>query len=129
MNNIFNILDTGLNKLDKTVHNTIKDTFVDNFIHELQDYLAKYHSYDLFKQLPKSTCFHLTGYDNKFLECMAYGEKKIYYVPKNVISGKMPELGEALAYSDYNKLSVNYGGIPLWEDEIPKFKNECTIAR
>ena len=53
MNNIFNFLDTSLNKLDKTVHNTIKDTFVDNFIHELQDYLQKCHSYELFKQLPR----------------------------------------------------------------------------
>ena len=60
---------------------------------------------------------------------MAYGEKKIYYVPKDVISGKMPELGEALAYVGQNKLSINYGGIPLWEDQIPKFKNECTIAK
>ena len=129
MNSIFNFLDNSLNSLDRVIHSAIKDTFADNFIHELQGYLEKCHSYELFKQLPKNTYFHLTGYDNNFLECMAYGEKKIYYVPKDVISGEMPKLGEALACVGQGKLAVNYGGIPLWEHQIPEFKNECTIAK
>ena len=128
-NNIFDLIDTGLNKLDKTLNNRLKDTFLDNFIQELRDYMEKYRSYELFKQLPKNTYFHLTGQDDKFLECMAYGEKKVFYVPKDIISGRMPEIGEALAFNSQNMLTVNYGGIPLWEYEIPKFKSECTIAK
>lgn len=127
--NFFNFLDTSLDKLDKSIHNIFEDTFVDDFIHELQDCLEKYHSYDLFKKLPTSTYFHLTGYSGNFLECMAYNEKKIYYVPKGIIIGKTPTIGDALTFANPNNLVINSGGIPLWGYEISKFKNECTIAK
>lgn len=42
MNVFFNSLSDGLRELDLSLHNTkLKDTFVDNFIHELRDYLVK----------------------------------------------------------------------------------------
>ena len=38
MNDFFNSLSNGLRELDLSIHNTkLKDTFVDNFIHELRD--------------------------------------------------------------------------------------------
>ena len=129
MNTIFNSLNGGLNKLDQTLHHKTKNSVVDNFIHELQSYLEKRHSYELFKQLPKNTNFALTGYDNNFLECMEYTSRKLYYVPTGIISGKEPELGETLTFNNKNKLVINYGGIPLWEHQIPEFKNDCTIAK
>ena len=120
MNNLF---------LTNDINSTSKDTFISKFLNDLRNCLEKYRSYDLFKQLPQTTYFHLTGYSGNFLECMAYSEKKLYYVPKDILSGKLPKLGEALTYNSSHKLVVNYGGIPLWENEISKFKSECSVAK
>lgn len=130
-NDFFNFLDNSLNKLDKTIHPKLEDTFVDNFLHELQNYLDKHRSYNLFKELANSTNLHLTDISNNFFEFMNYREKELYYVPKNAISfiGKEPEIGEALSLIDKDTLTVNYGGIPLWNYQIPEYKNECTIAK
>lgn len=42
MNDFFNSLSHGLRELDLSIYNTkLKDIFVDDFIHELRDYLVK----------------------------------------------------------------------------------------
>ena len=42
MSDFFNSLSDGLRELDLLLHNTkLKNTFVDDFIHELRDYLVK----------------------------------------------------------------------------------------
>ena len=76
--------------LDKTLQPKLQNTFMNNFINEVKDCLQRNRSYDLFKALPKSTYLHLTGFSNNFLECMAFNEKKIYYVPKENIVRKKP---------------------------------------
>ena len=56
MNDFFNSLSDGLRELDLSLHKTkLKDTFVDNFIHELRDYLAKSDVTYRLSQLPKDT--------------------------------------------------------------------------
>ncbi|MDR0978358.1 MAG: hypothetical protein LBL91_00140 [Lachnospiraceae bacterium] len=84
-NKLYDFLENTVTSLDKALHSTIENTFIDDFLHDLQDYLQKCNSYSLFKELPNSTYFHLVGESKNFLECMAYNEKKIYYVPKSII--------------------------------------------
>lgn len=35
---LFNSLDKSLTNLDKAIHTKIEGSFIDNFLHELQDY-------------------------------------------------------------------------------------------
>lgn len=56
MNEFFNSLSNGLYELDLSLHNTkLKDTLVDNFIHELRNYLAKSDVTYRLSKLPQDT--------------------------------------------------------------------------
>ena len=65
MNDFFNSLSDGLRELDLSLHKTkLKDTFVDNFIHELRDYLAKSDVTYRLSKLPKDRFIKLQLQDD-----------------------------------------------------------------
>jgi len=90
--NIFNSLDKSLTNLDKRIHPKMEGSFIDNFIHELQEYITKMNSVKLLKDLHWMASLHFTGYEGNFARCVEYNEQKIYFVPKGSIIGNKPEL-------------------------------------
>ena len=89
---LFNSLDKSLSNLDKAIHSKMEGSFVDNFLHELQNHLAKMNSVNLLPKLHWMTSLHFTGYDGNFARCVNYNDQKIYFVPKNNIIGDQPKL-------------------------------------
>ena len=54
MNDFLNFSLNSLNLLDNQIHDNIKGTFVDDFIHELQSYLELQTSNTILENLPKN---------------------------------------------------------------------------
>lgn len=84
MNNFFNSLSDGLRELDLSLHNTkLKDTFVDNFIHELRDYLAKSDVTHRLSKLPKDTLLDINEIEKNHIQC--YFNYEEYNIPNEMI--------------------------------------------
>lgn len=88
MNDFFNSLDNtlydGLCKLDHSIHKTdLKDSFVDNFIHELRDYLFRSDSVYRLSKLPKDTLLDINEIETDYIQC--YLNHIEYPVPKDMI--------------------------------------------
>lgn len=70
MNDFFNSLSNGLYELDLSLHNTkLKDTLVDNFIHELRNYLAKSDVTYRLSKLPQDTLLDINEIEKNHLQC------------------------------------------------------------
>ena len=95
----FNILNNTVEKLDNSIHNEIVGSIADNFIHELQNYLAKLQSSTLLSSLRPYSLLTFAKNDGDFSVCFDYNDKKIYYVPNKKILGNKPKIGEALKVS------------------------------
>ena len=61
--------------------------------------------------------------------CFDYNNKDIYYIPKDRIEGNMPEIGEVLKKDKDNNFYVDYTGIPINEQDVEKYIEECKIKR
>ena len=48
---LFNSLDKSLTNLDKAIHPKMESSFIDNFIHELQNHLSKMNAVNLLPKL------------------------------------------------------------------------------
>ena len=84
MNDFFNSLSGGLRELDLSLHKTkLKDTFVDNFIHELLDYLAKSDVTYRLSQLPKDTLLDVNEIEKNHIQC--YFNHEEYNIPNEMI--------------------------------------------
>lgn len=84
MNDFFNSLSDGLRELDLSLHKTkLKDTFVDNFIHELRDYLAKSDVTYRLSQLPKDTLLDVNEIEKNHIQC--YFNHEEYNIPNEMI--------------------------------------------
>lgn len=84
MNDFFNSLSDGLRELDLSLHKTkLKDTFVDNFIHELRDYLAKLDVTYRLSQLPKDTLLDINEIEKNHIQC--YFNHEEYNIPNEMI--------------------------------------------
>ena len=84
MNDFFNSLSDGLRELDLSLHNTkLKDTFVDSFIHELQDYLVKSDVTYRLAKLPPDTLLDINEIEKKHIQC--YFNHEEYNIPNEMI--------------------------------------------
>ena len=84
MNDFFNSLYDGLCNLDLSIHDTkLKDSFVDNFIHELKNYLVKSDVTCRLSKLPKDTLLDINEIEEKYIQC--YFNHEEYNIPKEMI--------------------------------------------
>ncbi len=123
------LVNDSLTKLDHSIHYKIKGSFIDNFIHELQNHLDKLQSASLTKDLPSTTILAFAKYDGNFAQCFDYTTKKIYYLPKDNIIGSKPEPGEALKWYSPGNFYVDYTGICADEHKIDDYLSKCIIAK
>ena len=127
--NLLSSITNGLENLDNSIHEKIDGFFVDNFIHELQDYLTKWQSAALLSSLRPYSLLTFAKNDGNFAVCFDYKDKKIYYVPQQKITGNKPELGEALKVIPNGTFHVDYTAILAEESKIDEYLSECTIAK
>lgn len=128
-NDFLDLVGTSLTKLDNSIHNQIQGSYIDNFIHELKDHLAKLHSSSLLNSMPQHTILTFAKYDGNFAVCFDYNDKKIYYMPQENIVGSKPEPGEALKWYSPGKFYVDHTAILAEQDKIDSYLHECTIAK
>lgn len=62
MNDFLNFSLNSLNLLDNKIHDNIKGTFVDDFIHELQSYLELQSNDKILENLPNNTKLHFAKF-------------------------------------------------------------------
>jgi len=124
---LHNFVDNKLNRLESPPDN--RKSFVRGFLEELQNSLDKFRSFERFQTLPMRTRFHLTGIYGDLLEIMSFNNKALYFVPKSVVSGEIPKIGEGLRFSHDGSLILHHGSIHLWEHQIPYFRDQCSLAR
>ena len=100
MNDLFNSIGNGLHdalgQLDHSVHDKIKDSFVDNFIHELKDYLFKSDAIYKLSKLPKDTLLELNEIEKDYIEC--YYNHARFDIPKDMIDVR--DLSDLNMYHD-----------------------------
>lgn len=107
MNDFFNSLSDGLRDLDLSIHNTkLKDTFVDNFIHELQDYLDKSDVTYRLSKLPQDTLLDINEIEKHHIQC--YFNHEEYNIPNEMIYRQ--ELN-GLANDGFIKLQLQDDGL------------------
>lgn len=87
MNDLFNSINNRINdslyKIDHSLHSKIKNSFIDNFIHELQAYLVKSDLTYRLSKLPKDTLFEINEIENKYVQC--YLNHELFDFPKEMI--------------------------------------------
>ena len=84
MNDFFNYLGNSLYdslcNLDLSLHNTkLKDTFIDDFMHELQDYLIKSDVTYRLSKSPQDTLLDINEIEKKYIQC--YLDHEEYNIP------------------------------------------------
>ena len=126
MNDIFNFSYKALNLLDNQIHDNIKGSYIDNFMHELQNYLELQVSNKILENLPKNTNLHFAKFEDNYAVCFDYSSKSIYNIPKSYLKGPSPEVGDALHKVSPNDFRVNHTGIPANPDNINDLLNECS---
>lgn len=128
MNDFFNFSLNSLNLLDNKIHDNIKGTVVDDFIHELQNYLKLQEANSILENLPKNTNLHFAKFEGDYAVCFDYSKKIIYSIPKSYIKGQQPEIGDAIRAISSNDFRVDYSGIPANSNNIDNLLNECSYA-
>ena len=125
----FSTINNSLQGLDKSIHDQISGSIVDDFIRELQDYFTKLQSSSSLSSLRPYSLLTFAKNDGNFAVCFDYKEKKIYYVPKQKIIGNKPEPGEALKVCPDGTFCVDYTAILAEESKLDEYLQECTIAK
>ncbi len=128
MNHFLNFSLNSLNLLDNKIHESIKGSFVDDFIHKLQEYLELHANNSILDNLPDNANLHFAKFEGDYAVCFDYSSKKIYNIPKSYLKGISPEIGDALCKISSKDFRVDYTGIPANTDNIDKFLNECSYA-
>ena len=128
MNDLLNFSLNSLNLLDNQIHDNIKGSFIDDFIHELQSYLELQTNKEILENLPNNTNLHFAKFENDYAVCFDYSSKTIYNIPKSYLNGTVPEVGEALKKVSSNDFRIDYTGIPANANNIDKLLNECNYA-
>lgn len=109
MNDLFNSIGNGLHdalgQLDHSVHDKIKDSFVDNFIHELKDYLFKSDAIYKLSKLPKDTLLEINEIEKDYIEC--YYNHERFDIPKDMID--LRDLSDLNMY--YDRLQLQKDGL------------------
>lgn len=128
MNDFLNFSLNTLNLLDNKIHDNIKGTFVDSFIHELQDYLKLQESNTILENIPKNANLHFAKFEDNFAVCFDYSSKTIYNIPKSYLKGTSPEIGDAIKKISSKDFRVDSTGIPASLSNIDNLLNECSYA-
>lgn len=128
MNDFLNFSLNSLNLLDNKLHEKIKDTLVDNFIHELQNYLELQANTKILESLPKNTNLHFAKFEGNFAVCFDYSSKTLYNIPKSYLKGPYPEIGDALTIISSKEFSINSTGIPANPNNINEILDECSYT-
>ena len=128
MNDFLNFSLNSLNLLDNQIHDNIKGTFVDNFIHELQDYLEFQTNDKILENLPDNTNLHFAKFEDDYAICFDYSSKTIYNIPKSYLNDSTPEVGEAIKKVSSKDFRVDTTGISANANDIDKLLNECSYA-
>ena len=92
-----NLFEPIINSLDNAIHKgNLKDSFIDDFIHDLQRYMLRQNfDYD-YRKLPKNTIFEVDYIENGFASCLDTAQKhsEKYNIPSGL-------LDESALKSDY----------------------------
>ncbi len=128
MNDFLNFSLNSLNLLDNQIHDNIKGTFIDDFIHELQNYLELQSIDKILENLPKNTKLHLAKFEDNYAVCFDYSSKTIYNVPKSYLNGTTPEIGDAIKKISSKNFRVDSTGIPANPNNIDNLLNECSYT-
>lgn len=128
MNDFLNFSLNSLNLLDNQIHDNIKGSFVDNFIHELQNYLELQTSDKILENLPENSNLHFARFEDNYAVCFDYSSKTIYNIPKSYLKGTSPEIGDAIKKISPKDFRVDSTGIPANADNIDELLNECSYA-
>lgn len=90
MNDFFNSLNSsiydGLNNLDLHFHDSIKDSFIDKFIHELGIYLSQNDVKYRLSKLPNDTLLEINEIEDGYVQC--YYNHEEYKIQNNMIYNK-----------------------------------------
>ena len=109
MNDLFNYLGNGLNEtlynLDRSLHQKIKGSAIDSFIHELRDYLFKSDAVYRLSKLPKDTLLEVNEIEESYIACFYNHER--YDIPKEMID--LSELNDLNMY--YDRLQLQNDGL------------------
>ena len=125
MNDFLNFSLNSLNLLDNKLHNNIKGSFIDNFLHELQNYLELQANDKILEKLPNGSNLHFARFEGDFAICFDYSSKTTYNIPKSYLQGPPPEIGEALKKVSSKYFRIDHNGIPVNPNHIDKLLNEC----
>lgn len=82
-NKIGNSLNTTLYNLDKSIHNEIKNTALDDFIHDLKDYLFKSDAIYKLSKLSDDTVLEINEIEKNYVQC--YLNHVEYPVPNEMV--------------------------------------------
>ena len=126
LTSVFNGLAHTTSEIDKSLHQNkpeLENSFIDNFIHELKDFL--YDSRDIcrLKQMPENTIYEINGYVNDYFVTMVDSKTPnlpklngysddIFYIPKNMCKSDIDEslykvedlIQEEVHYKNYLQL-------------------------
>lgn len=126
LTSVFNGLAHTTSEIDKSIHqkqSKLEDSFIDNFIHELNDFL--YNSRDIcrLKQMPENTIYEIDGEGDDYFVTMVDSKTPnlpklngysddIFYIPKNMCNLNIDEslykvedlIQEEVHYKNYLQL-------------------------
>ena len=106
-NSLGNSLYDGLCNLNLSLNGTkLKDTFVNDFIHELRDYLVKSDVTCRLSKLPQDTLLDINEIEKNYIQC--YFDHEEYNVPKEMVYSK--EL-DGLVNDGFIKLQLQGDGL------------------
>lgn len=128
MNDFLNFSLNSLNLLDKQIHDNLKGTFVDDFIHELQNYLELHSNDKILENLPDNTNLHFAKFEDNYAVCFDYSSKTIYNIPKSYLKEENPEVGEAIKKVSSKNFRVDTTGISANANDIDRLLSECSYA-
>jgi len=113
-NSISNSLHDALGTLDLSIHDKIKDTAVDDFIHELRNYLVKSDVTYRLSKLPEDTMFEINEIENNYIQCYYNHEK--FDIPKEMVD-----------LNSLNNLNINYDRLQLQKDGLYHVVKKASI--
>ena len=133
---LINFLDNKSDRLDQL--NIPRNSFISNFMRELQHTLEKWRSFEAFQRLPRDprsnfhTSFIVAGYSDNFIELLEDSRREIFFVPKEVVLkdlSAIPPLGHPLRFWESGNLYLDKTGSGIGEHQIPYFRERSTIAK
>ena len=102
MNDLFNSIGNSLGniarKIDRSMHSKISGSAIDDFLHELTNYLDKSDALYQISKMPKNTIFPINDVDYDYIQC--YLNHKPFYFSTEMIY--KPELEQLYDVDDGN---------------------------